>query len=370
MQERILAMEADEKAKGNTLKRNAVYVRGLESGRTSAMPHRTKLDLDFRELEEQFMQGKEVLVSNKEESVMLNWEIGKVERELPETVQLTYDNARNKMMFMANEREEARIRIEGLYAKQGPGKQFKMTKERDSHLRSQIGKLTTSMSEKEELLNKKQTKLSSLRRSLAAKGKEAKEKRKELKEKSKILDNLVRNIDKKKRVQKKMADSCKEQGRGISELSSKVKDAQESSCRAMYDVCKSMPRATSQGVDTLKQIVVGERLTVGVQYFGLIQENFELTNDKYSTAMKVAAQNSLFHIIVNTDATATRLMKRLEDNKLGKRARMKCERQVHSSMHPAAEEAKAKARASGCLDKDTASSGSITISLGVGMATS
>jgi hypothetical protein len=55
VQERILAMEAKEKAKGNALKRNAV------------------------ELEEQLVQGKEVLGSNKKESARLNKEIGKAE---------------------------------------------------------------------------------------------------------------------------------------------------------------------------------------------------------------------------------------------------------------------------------------------------
>ncbi len=65
MQERILAVEAKEKAKGNTLKRNAVYMRGLKNNRTLAMTHRTKLDLECRELEEQLVQGKEDLASNK-----------------------------------------------------------------------------------------------------------------------------------------------------------------------------------------------------------------------------------------------------------------------------------------------------------------
>ena len=225
--------------------------------------------------------------------------------------------------------------------------------------------MTTAMSKKEELLNEKQTKLSSLRKSLAVEEKEAEDKRKELKEKSKILNNLVRNIDKKKRVRNKMAGSHNEQWHGISELSGKVNDAQELSRRAMYNVCKSMPHATSQGLDTLKQIVVGERLTVGVQYFGLVMENFKLTNDKYSTAVEVAAQNSLFHVIVDTNATPARLMKRFEDNKFGRRARMECKRQVCSSMYPTAEEAKAKAWALGCSDKDTASGGSITISSGL-----
>ena len=100
VQERILAMEADKKAKGNTLKRNAVYVRGLESGRTLAMTHRTKLDLDFRVLEEQVVQGKEVLASITKESVRLNKEIGKVKREFAETVQPAYNDTRNKMMHM------------------------------------------------------------------------------------------------------------------------------------------------------------------------------------------------------------------------------------------------------------------------------
>ncbi|KAL7551342.1 hypothetical protein ACHAWF_014534 [Thalassiosira exigua] len=75
---------------------------------------------------------------------------------------------------------------------------------------------------------------------------------------------------------------------------------------------KGMPRATSLGLDALKQIVVSERLEVGVM------ENFDLVNEKYQTAVEVAAQNSLFHIIVDTDATAARLMKRLEDGKLGR----------------------------------------------------
>lgn len=51
---------------------------------------------------------------------------------------------------------------------------------------------------------------------------------------------------------------------------------------------------------------------MGTQYFGLVMENFELSDNKYQTAMEVMAQNSLFHIIVDTDATAVRLMKRLE----------------------------------------------------------
>ena len=190
----------------------------------------------------------------------------------------------------------------GLYAKQGRGKQFRTKKERDAHLQSQIKELTSAKTEKEELLHEKQSKLSSLRKSLATEGKEVEAKKKELQEKGKLLE---------------MADSRKEQWRSINELSDKVQDAKETSRRSLYDMRKSMPRATSQGLEALMQIVVSEKLSIGVEYFGLVMENFELTDEKYATAVEVAAQNSLFHIIVDNDATAAKLMKRLEEEKLG-----------------------------------------------------
>lgn len=316
--ERILAAEAEEKTRTSSLKRNAVYIRSLESDRTAAMTHRTKLDLECKELEEQLSLGKETLASNKKELTKLNDEISKVEKELADTVQPAYTDARNDLLRMTNERNEARKRMEGLYDKQGRAKQFKTKKERDAHLKTQIADLTTAMSGMEEVLHEKRSKLSALRKSLVSERKEMEDKKRELENKAKTLDEHVKSIEEKKRVRNEMADSRKEQWRSINELSGKVNDAKESSRKALFDVRKSMPRATAQGLDALKQIVVSEGLTIGKQYFGLVMENFDLTDDKYATAVEVAAQNSLFHVIVDTDSTAARLMKRLEDDKLGR----------------------------------------------------
>lgn len=316
--ERILAVEAEEKARTAALKRDAVYVKSLESDRTVAMTHRTKLDIMVKELEEQLRLGTVTQASNEVELAKVNDEITKVEKELATTVQPAYDEARNAMHSMTIERDEVRKRMEGLYAKQGRGNQFASAKERDAHLKSQISELTTAMTEKEELVNDKRTKLSALRKLLCTGGKEVVDKRKELEDKAKTFDELVRSIEDKKRVRNEMADSRKEQWRTINELSGKVNDAKEARRKALYDVRKSMPRATSQGLDALKQIVESEGLTIGTQYFGLVMENFQLTDDKYGTAVEVAAQNSLFHVIVDTDATAAGLLKRLEEDKLGR----------------------------------------------------
>ena len=289
----------------------------LEKDKTTAMTHKTKLDLAVQEIQEQLQQGSELMASNKRELKKLNDEIAKVEKEF-ESVHPAYEEAKKTMVDMTNERDEARKQMDGLYAKQGRGKQFRTKKDRDAHLKTQIEELSVAKSEKEELLNEKRQKLSSLRKNLTAEKKELASKSKELTEKSKLLADLKRSIEEKKRVRNEMADSRKEQWRSINEISDKVSEARDASRKALYDMRKSMPRATSMGLDALKHIVVQEKLTVGVEYFGLVMENFELTDAKYATAVEVAAQNSLFHIIVDTDATAAKLMARLEKDKLGR----------------------------------------------------
>jgi len=318
MHEQIMAVQADQKTKTNALKRNQVYLKGLEKDKTTAMTHKTKLTLECKDLEEQLQQGTELVAANKRELKKLNEEIAKVERELGDTVQPAYEEAKGTMVRMTNERGEARKQMEGLYAKQGRGKQFRTKRDRDAHLQTQVKELQAAKAEKEELLNGQRDKLSGLRKSVASETKDIEKKRKDLQQKAKMLDELKRSVDEKKRLRNEMADSRKEQWRSISELSDKVTEAKEASRRALHDMKRSMPFATATGLDALKHIVVAEKLTVGVQYFGLVVENFDLTDPKYQTAVEIAAQNSLFHIIVDTDDTAARIMKRLEKEKLGR----------------------------------------------------
>ena len=260
MHDRILAVQAYEKTRRNALKRNTVYVKSLERDKTAAVTHRTKLDLACRDLDKQLVQGKETLASNRVELAKLNGEIAEVERDLGETVQPAFDDAKTAATGMADERDEARRRMEGLYAKQGRGKQFRTKKERDAHLRPQVRELASARAEKEELLHERRSNLSGMRGSFAAEEKEAASKKKELGEKPKLLEDLKRTVDERKRVRAEMADSRKEQWRAINEIADRVGDANKASRKALYDMRKSMPRATSQGLDALKKIVASEGL--------------------------------------------------------------------------------------------------------------
>ena len=91
-----------------------------------------------------------------------------------------------------------------------------------------------------------------------------------------------------------------------------AKDALE---RGKQQLNSSLPRNITQGLSTVEKIVEERRMR---GYYGPLIDNFQLTNEGFRTAVEVAAGNSLFHVVVDTDETAAFLMKELERRKAGR----------------------------------------------------
>ena len=314
----IRSIEAQMKSKTNALRRNKIQMNDLENDKTEVMTRRTKLELECKELEESVKTGEEIRKANQREIEKLNVEIAKAEDELYKVVQPEYDAAVEVMTRMTNERDEAKKKMDGLYAKQGRGRQFTSKKDRDDYLRAQVKDLESAKADKEAALTEQRDALSNLRRTVASEAKDLEQKKSSVTKKTGMLQSLNKSIAEKKRQRIELIDVRKEQWRKTEELNEKLKDARENMQRATSDVRKSMPRATAMGLEALERIVQEEGIVVGEQYFGMLMDNFELRHAKFQTAVEVAAQNSLFHVIVDTDETAARLMKRLEKDKLGR----------------------------------------------------
>uniref|UniRef100_A0A7S4I268 Structural maintenance of chromosomes protein n=1 Tax=Odontella aurita TaxID=265563 RepID=A0A7S4I268_9STRA len=314
----IRSVEATMKTKTNALRRNRKHLKEFEEDRSSAMTQRTKLDLECRELEEAVHTRDETIAHNKREIERLDGEIEEAEKDFMNRVQPKYDGAKDEVTRMTNEVDEARKKMEGLYAKQGRGRQFTTKEDRDAFLRSQIDDLRTTKSEKESDLSNKKKSLTKTRKTIEKETRELDKKTSDLSTKNATLDALVQTIEEKSKDRNEAAERRKEMWRSNEELEEKSREARENARRALSDMRKIMPRATSLGLDALTGVVEREGIRVGEQYFGLLMENMELTDVKYRTAVEVAAQNSLFHVIVDTDATAAKLMKRLEEDRLGR----------------------------------------------------
>ena len=218
------------------------------------MMRRTKLELECKELEERVKTGEEIRKANQLEIQKLNAEITKAEDELHKVVQPKYD----VMTRMTNERDEAKKKMDGLYAKQGRSRKFSSKEDRDEYLRTNIKELQSVKADKENALAEQRDALSNLRRSVAAETKNLEQKKESVTKKTGMLQSLNKSIGEKKRQRIELHDVRKEQWRKSEALHEKLKDAPENAHRATSDVRKVMPRAL-QWVLTLSIVLCARR---------------------------------------------------------------------------------------------------------------
>jgi len=282
------------------------------------MTLRTKLELQCKEGEENVDMGEANLVKNKREIEELNAKIAEAKEKLKSQVLPVFEDAKESLTRMTVERNDAKKKTEGLYAKQGRGTQFENKEARDEYLQMQIDELNTAKEDKATFLNEQQDGLANLRRTVASYESDIDKKKNEVTKNDRMLDSLNKSVDEKKRERHDMAEKRKAQWGALSELSAQVSDSKESARRAYSSLRKTMPRNTAMGLDALDRIIREEGIVFGEQYFGPVMDNIKLIQEKYQTAVEVAAQNALFHVIVDTDATAARLMRRLESERLGR----------------------------------------------------
>lgn len=316
--EAIRTVETSLKTHTSSLRRNRLQRQDLEQDKTQAVTTKTQLSLECKELQEQVATGEEVLKNSQMELKQLQQDIRRAQQKLDTSVGPEYESANEVLHRLQHERSEAKKKLDGLYAKQGRGRQFSSKQDRDDYLQHNVKELQGATSEKESSLQQEQESLAHLRRSAAADAASLEKQQAQVQKRVTALQSLTQKIDQQKRARVELHDVRKEQWRQSEQKKETCKEARETMHRATFDLRKVMPRATSLGLEALESIVAQEGLTHGQEYFGMLMENFELRDEKFSTAVEVAAQNSLFHVIVDTDATAALLMKRLEQDKLGR----------------------------------------------------
>lgn len=315
--DQIQNAEAQLKLQSQALKRNRVQLQNLEEDKIRAVTWRTKLDLQCQELQEQVQLGEETLERTQAELKELEGKIEAAQSQLEEK-DAALKEGQAALQQLLQQKDQATRQADAIYAKQGRGQKYSSKKERDRSLKKQITDLQNLKKEKEEYLAQQQDALGNLRRSTREFEQEIAAKQEELLQKTESLQGVQRSLDEKNKHHHAMIDVRKVKWREAESLQDRAKEARENYQQAVGAFRKSMPRATAMGIRALPRIVEEEGLVPGQQYFGMVMDNMELKDPKFQTAVEAATQNSLFHVIVDTDATAARIMTRLERERLGR----------------------------------------------------
>lgn len=226
-----------------------------------------------------------------------------------------YDERSAGLLAVQEEASRVGGRVEALYGKQGRGRQFTSKSDRDAFLQVQIQSLNVTITGKQALLGRTRGEV------LAEETKLQKEKDSLLKAEKENTARGIRNDELTKilleRTQNRneLQEQRKNCWRQLEQFQEQLLEAKHALEKGKQQLNSSLPRSITQGLATVERIAEEEGLR---GYYGPLIDNIRLKNDAYRTAVEVAAGNSLFHVIVDTDTTAAYLMKELERRKAGR----------------------------------------------------
>eukprot|EP00537_Pseudo-nitzschia_pungens_P008168 CAMPEP_0172361260 /NCGR_PEP_ID=MMETSP1060-20121228/5117_1 /TAXON_ID=37318 /ORGANISM="Pseudo-nitzschia pungens, Strain cf. cingulata" /LENGTH=1286 /DNA_ID=CAMNT_0013083473 /DNA_START=670 /DNA_END=4530 /DNA_ORIENTATION=+ len=305
------------KVKTEKLKRNRNHRALLEQDRRTAYKLKEDLVLKCEELEGTVGMIRDNTRRNQAELESLGGEIHSTRGRLDDK-KAALREEEDALRKMEQERDQAARKIDGLYARQGRGKEHDSKEERDESLRQQIRETEGQQSQKQQVLTQQRDALANLRRQIVDLEASIESGKTEGGSKHEALQALHKRLEDRQNQRLKLMDVRKNAWRRAESLTETLAECREARRSAHDNLYRSIPRNTSLGLRSLERIVDREGLVRGRQYFGMVLENMTLKDPKFRTAVEVASQNALFHVVVDTDATAALLMKRLEEGKLGR----------------------------------------------------
>ncbi|KAL4939632.1 hypothetical protein BDV06DRAFT_33763 [Aspergillus oleicola] len=217
------------------------------------------------------------------------------------------DEARSKLTVAETVRQR-------LYAKQGRNSRFKNKSERDKWLQAEIKNNNTSIASVQAVLSQTQEDITELENGIALLEPETERLRHQIDGRGDTMHSVDQQVQSAKDERDRLMDQRKELWREEAKLDSILSNASNEVDRAERSLSQMMDHNTSRGIAAVRRIKRQQNLE-GV--YGTLAELFEVS-DRYRTAVEVTAGQSLFHYVVDTDDTATKVLETLQHEKAGR----------------------------------------------------
>lgn len=285
----------------------------LEEDRRDTSRTTAKLELNVKTLTQGLSASEQTRAQHQQELKAVKAEIAKKEAELKKlTPQYAKSRAKeNEIKQHLDQAEGDRTR---LYNKQGRSSQYKNRAERDKYLNQELEDVRTKIGEQkankiqiDEEVESVQDSIKSLEGDIA-----------QLRERfdgwggqRQILANEVTAA---KDTLSRLREERKILRREEETLNSSINNARQEELKADRDLSHTMDNQTSRGLATVRRLKAEQKLDGA---YGTLAELFEV-DENYRTAAEQTAGNSLFHYVVDTEATAAKLVEALYKNKGGR----------------------------------------------------
>ncbi|PKY01725.1 RecF/RecN/SMC protein [Aspergillus campestris IBT 28561] len=209
---------------------------------------------------------------------------------------------------------EAETSRQRLYAKQGRNSRFRNKSERDKWLQNEIKDNYSSVSSVQGVVSQTQEDIQEIENEIALLEPETERLRQQIDGRGDSIHSVEQQVQSAKDERDRLMDQRKELWREEAKLDSILSNASSEVDRADRALSHMMDHNTSRGIAAVRRIKRQHNLD-GV--YGTLAELFDV-NDRYRTAVEVTAGQSLFHYVVDTDETATKVLEVLQQEKAGR----------------------------------------------------
>ncbi|KAG0223701.1 Structural maintenance of chromosomes protein 3 [Actinomortierella wolfii] len=271
------------------------------------------LELSIKDHEENDSHSLEGKRRNQEELARLEEEIQTMESELAQLIP-EYQRQEQEERMKRAQLEEIEVQLQSLYSKQSRSSQFATKAQRDAWIQKEIREIEGShvtQTSRNALIEQE---LAALNGKLVDTEREIQNIREKETARKALLAELEQQLSALKAERDDLTDTRKELWREDARMDTTLSSLREEYRKAEQSLGSSMDKNTSTGLAAVARIAKTHNLE-GV--YGPLYELFDV-DDQFNVAVNAVAGASLFHIVCDNDATATRVLEELNKEKAGR----------------------------------------------------
>ncbi|KAF0682690.1 Aste57867_25208 [Aphanomyces stellatus] len=288
---------------------------GLEAERADLMQVRYALEMEVKELTEGVAQDKSTSKALAKEMATIQGQCTEIENELADQWTPKFQELTNTLKDTKQSQTNLALEADSLVSKKSRKSQFKSQKDRDAFLSSEIKELST-------LVKRKEKETASFKHSIATSEHQIHQARRDLEEQSEAmgnyrqqLENYAQSLLELKEKRNSVSETRKDRWREENNISQEVKRVSEQLQKSESVLHSTMAYDVRRGLKVVQEWRDSGKFR-GI--YGPLIELVEPVDDRFCIAIDEAAGGSFFHVVVDTDETATRIMRELEKNNLGR----------------------------------------------------
>ncbi|KAF9381018.1 Structural maintenance of chromosomes protein 3, partial [Podila verticillata] len=313
VENRLIALEREINEQKQQIDVLLSEKRQLDHELESQIKIRAQIELRIKDHEDNAEQSAESTRKNQEDLESIEEDIRDKEHDLSKVVP-EFQRLEGMERKMREELEQVDLQRQNLYSKQGRSGQFKSRGHRDEWIRKEMNEIHQSYAAHESQSTLVANDVTSLKLQLSEVSQKIQGVREREQQRKDDGDSLAAELTALKVERDSLTEKRKELWREDAKMDSTLNHLREELRASERSLGSSMDKNTSAGLTAVARIAKTLNLD-GV--YGPLYELFDV-DDIYDVAVNVTAGTSLFHVVVDNDVTATRVLEALNKEKAGR----------------------------------------------------